>query len=201
MLGEPPSVKMERRHALVIRNEVWFSSDQVTLIISKCRRVKWEHLMLGLLGYWLCCAIFSTTRSICDSGHGLWSIRETILGICVILMISAELWFCWKSWIAACCPVCRCSLVLLLPGDNMPQTSWICYLQELWRNSLWVPANMQSKSASETAHWWWVCGLQSSRTGLFYKIKIQLWLGTTFLSYCNWLMKCLCKVQWKRQAR
>lgn len=28
---------------------------------------------------------------------------------------------CWKSWLA-CCPFCRCFLVLLLPGNNMPQT-------------------------------------------------------------------------------
>lgn len=40
--------------------------------------------------------------------HGLWSVRESILGLWVISAISAELLFCWKTWLAACCPPCRC---------------------------------------------------------------------------------------------
>lgn len=48
MQGEPPSIEMERSHALDSRNEVWFAFKQVRLIISKCRSSEIEALEAGL---------------------------------------------------------------------------------------------------------------------------------------------------------
>lgn len=60
------------------------------------------------------------------SRHGLWSVSKSIFGLWVILddtVISAERWFCWKGWLGACFPSCRCFLLLFLPGkETIPWT-------------------------------------------------------------------------------
>lgn len=113
---------MERNPVLVSRNEVWFAWASQ---INHFRLQKGEmgaldagahpllpptcHLQHHRIHLWL--------------GRGPWSVGEGILGLWVILDdtgISAVFWLCWKSWPTARCPFCRCFLVLLLPGGDMP---------------------------------------------------------------------------------